>query len=121
MATKTRKKWDGKWRGFMDIPLTAEMKEECRSWDADGDGTEELIGAFVGGGYKLAFTWNEKTQSVIVSATGQESAGDNAGYTLSAHAKSVGQAVHVLAFKHIVICEGNWHREGVYQQDEDFG
>lgn len=121
MARESRKKWDGKWRGVMDIPLTADLKTACMEWDADGDGIGELVGNFVAGGYKISFTWNEKTQSVIVSATGQEGAGDNAGYTLSAHAKNAEIATHVLAFKHIVLCEGNWNLNGKYQDREDFG
>lgn len=122
MSAKTReKKWDGKWRGFMDIPLTAETKEACKVWDGDGETLDGHLGNFMSGGYKFTAVWNEKSQSAVVSLTGTEAAGGNAGYTLTAHAKTVDQAVHVLAFKHVVLAEGNWHREGLYQSEEDFG
>lgn len=122
MATKNRtKKFDGVWRGFMDIPLTSTDKENCLSWDAEGASLEEQLEFWVRGGYKLSISWNEKTQSLILAATGQEKAGSNAGYTLSAHAKDLAKASHVLLYKHMVMAEGDWHREGLYQNDEDFG
>lgn len=121
MAAKTRKKFDGKWRGFMDVPLTSEMKEQCLAWDSDGMSCEEQQEYFARSGYKLTYSWNEKTQSIICSATGNELAGDNAGYTLSAHAKTLAQATFVLYFKHVVVCETDWNKAGVYQHDEDFG
>jgi hypothetical protein len=118
---KRANKWDGKWIGFMDIPLTAELKEQVRSWDADGMTPEEQAEYFVRSGYKLTANWNEKNQAILVSVTGQAGAGKNAGYTLSAHAKTFVQALHVLLFKHVVLSEEDWHKENLYQPDEDFG
>lgn len=121
MASKQREKNNGDWKGFMDVPLTAALKEQCLAWDCDGDDFETQVDAFVRGGYKLSLSWNEKTQSFVVAATGSKDAGKNAGYTMSAHAKTAANAVFVLSFKHRVVCEEDWSVGGHFQKDEDFG
>jgi hypothetical protein len=121
VAKKTRSSGSNGWKGFIDRPLSRDEREQCIHWDAGELSLEELLASLCESGYKISLTYNEKTQSFIFSLTGQDGSGKNAGYTLTSHARTVGQAAHVGAFKHYVLLEEDWNTATYVDMDNDFG
>lgn len=96
------------WKGFVDVKLTGSEKENYAAWDVhDGDLWVLLVDAIVAG-HKLSVTYNKQNDQFVASLTGAATAGNSAGYTLSAFAHVWYEALRVLMFKHVVILGQDW-------------
>lgn len=109
MANKPRKvETGGDWLGFKAINLSTEDKERYAAWDVHDDDLWVLLADVVNSGYKLSLSFNEKNQTYIAAFTCKDNASPNNGFTISAFAQTWYNALRVLLFKHVVICDYNW-------------
>lgn len=107
-----------KWVGFVNCELTAEDKATFKVWDVELDDAWDLLTQRVLEGYRLSFSHNPKNENFVVSLTGGDECGANAGYTLSGFGRDIGTALRVLCFKDTFILEGNWEQAKVAQKDD---
>lgn len=106
MATK--KKYDGTWKGFVDVALTSKEKEDFAAWDVHDEDLWILYQEAIVSGHKFTMSFNKQNETFVAAFTGNEGTADNAGYTLSAFGRSWYDAIRVLLFKHAVLLDGDW-------------
>jgi hypothetical protein len=107
MAKKEFKSSD--WKGFVDVKLTDEHRLQLDVWDIhDGDIFDGLA-TYGEGGYKFSLTYQKQQDSWVATYTGQDTAGKNAGYSVTAYAPTPYDAMRTLLFKVTVILPENWH------------
>jgi hypothetical protein len=105
---------------FVDVKLSQAQREQFRSsvW-----GTDELVSwlaTMAGLGYRIGVSWASEQQAYFVSVTGRSTGGPNDGFCMTSFAGDVPTAVALAAFKHTVVCEGDWHI-GASDTDSSFG
>lgn len=93
---------------FVDVPLTAEAREQFLAWHWDH---EELLCALqrvTDDGYRVGCSWSGETQAYSVSLTCRDETSVNAGLCMTSFAKTLERAVALAVWKHTVYTEGNW-------------
>lgn len=98
------------WKGFVDVKLTEQEKENFTQWDVHDNDLFLLLAEAVVAGHKQSLTWNKQNETYVFSFTGNEGAGKHEGYTLSAFAGDWYIALRVLLYKHHVLLEGDWSK-----------
>lgn len=99
-------KHSGEWLGFVDIELTADQKvfvADRGQW-TPGE-VEHFMTRLLETGYKLSLSPDELHHCVIVTITGKGAECPNAGYSLSARGPDWEGAMHMLMYKHTVLCD----------------
>lgn len=99
----------GNWKGFIECRLTADQLDGLMTWEFVDEDVWQLLISEVMGGYKFTIAYNPQNNSFVASLTGGIATA-NSGYTLSAFAPDYSMAVRALAYKHMVILEGDWGR-----------
>lgn len=107
----------GPWKGFVDVRLTAEQRQQYQGWAAEDDDVLAVLFDEVLNGYKFTLSFNSKNQSFTASLTAVGTGGGNDGYTLSSFGAEPWVAVRVLIYKHRVISEGDWSSVGAGSSD----
>lgn len=93
---------------FVDLELTSEGKEAFKKW---GFGDEDVIAYLEAqgeAGYKIGARYDRSNGTWIASLTCSEEKHKNYGWCLSARGRSWLHAFSVLAYKDVVLLEGNW-------------
>lgn len=104
--TNGLKDHSGAWEGFVDIALTSQQKEHLASLEQDDLPDVWLfLVSVVEEGYKVSLVNDEKHACCIATLTGRGSGCLNAGFSLSARGPDVFDALVVLHFKHVVLCD----------------
>jgi len=97
------------WRGFIDLPLSAEDKGRLRGAELPPDDLLGVIDVLVQQGYKLSVTYDSAHGAVVASVTGVGGVCPNKGYTLSARSSAIPMALTVLWYKcHVLAEDGVW-------------
>ena len=109
MAGKPRKiETEGQWEGFARIDLSDAEKERFAEWDVQDEDVFVLMADLIGSGYKVSLSFNDKNSTYICALTCRNPKSPNAGYTSSAFANTWYQALRVMLYKHLVVCDGDW-------------
>jgi hypothetical protein len=96
------------WKGFVDVPLSREAKEQYAAWDvADGDVWDGLA-VYGEKGYKFSLVWSKNNLTWIATFTGTEGCGVNEGWAVTARARAPYDASRVLLFKVSVLMPDKW-------------
>lgn len=100
----------GNWRGFVDIPLSPEEREEVQGMaDSGVYDVFDLLQGLMEEGYKLSISPHKEGRSAIASLTGRLVECPNYGYTLSAWGPNMHGALVSLLYKHFQLCgAGVW-------------
>lgn len=118
----TNKNDEASWGGFANIELTPDDKQAILGGILDGESTLDIISEMVGTGHKITLSYDADRDTINVSATGKYKYCRNAGLTLTAFGRSLGDTLTVLAYKHDVIAKGDWAKVSKKSyRDEDFG
>jgi len=105
-TTVSREKAD--WTGFANIDLSAEDKAAIRGGVLDGESVLDICADILGSGHKIALSYDREKDTTTVAATGVYRDCVNAGLTLTCFARSLTDAITVLAYKHEVVAKGDW-------------
>lgn len=93
---------------FVKCELTKDEREACKKWTV---GDDELI-AYVekrgSEGYKFGFRLDTERGNWIASVTCAQRAEKNYGWCLSAYGGSWWQALRVVAYKDVMMLDGDW-------------
>jgi hypothetical protein len=108
------------WKGFININLMSDDKARIQRGVLSGDETLEIIRQMLAQGHKISLSHDKQRNSIAAAATGVREDCPNKGYTLTAFARDISDALTVLAFKHRIIAGDVW--TSVSSVDEgDFG
>lgn len=106
----TEKQFGSDWKGFVDIDLTPEDREECSVIaQSEKFNVLQFMEDLAEGGYKFSLAGDVEHNSYIATATGRGRDNENAGYALSGRGPSAMGAMAVLYYKIAVLCAwGSW-------------
>lgn len=97
------------WRGFVDIPLTDDHKDQIRSMEDDPAEMWQIVRWIVEGGYKLSISMDDKHHCATVAMTCRLEGHRNENQTLTGRGPDVTTALNVVWFKHYVLAQdGLW-------------
>lgn len=99
---------NGTWKGFINLSLSAEQKEQYASWDIEDSDVWLGLATYGEKGYKFSLTYNVANSNWVATYTGQEQAGKNSGYAVTGFASDPYNAARVLLFKVSCILPDVW-------------
>lgn len=108
MAKLPNKNGTSEWKGFKDFRLTADQLEGFASFEHYDEDLMDLVQATLANEYKLAFTYNGQSDTYNAAMTCNGEKDPNKGYTMSAFAPTMMDALRLLMYKHWVLLEQNW-------------
>ena len=105
---------------FIQCSLTTEEKKHFTEWHKKQEtALDTLVIEVLQSGHKIGFSFNDNTDSFVVSCTGKPDECINASKCYTSHGKDYGIALWVALYKFHVL----W-RKGVWEDvsdDDDFG
>lgn len=104
-------------KGFVNVNLTSQQKEQFRAWDYDDATAVDLMEGLLRNGYKCSGSWDSKFSAFIVTLTCKEPGDANYGLAMSGRAATLREAEAVTVFKHFAVLEQVW--ETPVESDED--
>jgi hypothetical protein len=106
----TASKYGDDFKGFADIPLSEDHRNEIEPLLAGDLGfLLEFIEQTTEAGYKLSVVYNPGVRSHIATLTGRAGTGENEGYALSGFGPGAVGALAALYMKHAVVAHwGPW-------------
>lgn len=110
----------GNWKGFANIDLRDADKSALQGLAPTSDEILDCINSVIESGHKISVTKHASKPACVVSFTGQETSGNNAGYTLSSFAPDFFKAFMVNFYKHHYMAKGDWSQY-TSSDDQDFG
>lgn len=96
------------WKGFIDVPLSPEAKEQYASWDVADSDVWDGLALYGEKGYKYSLVWSKNNSTWIATYTGAEGCGVNEGWAVTARARAPYDASRVLLFKVSVLLPDKW-------------
>lgn len=102
------KKWDGAWKGFVDVKLSDEQREQYASWDVQDVEVWEGLAIFGEAGNKFSLTYNRQNDTWNAAYTCNMEGSPNAGYTVTGFAPTPYEATRVLLFKMQCVLPDDW-------------
>jgi len=106
------------WKGFYDCKLTDAEKEQFALWDVADSDVWLGLGSYCEQGYKVTCSHNHTNGTFTAAATGTSDNKHNAGYTLSAFAPTMYDAVRLLLFKIDVVLPPKWHERPAMDENK---
>jgi len=102
--TATRREWEV---DFVSVDLKASDKAALGKWDPKGTETTDFLDQLSFAGWKLSFVRDSRNDCIIASATEPKADDGSRQICLSARGPNFPQAMRVLAYKMVVILEGD--------------
>lgn len=109
MSTKESKQGKSGYTGngtaiqWANVYLDRSQKAAAQLWSQDGDAVSSAMDTALASGYKVSFSFNEKTDSYICTIIGHSSGDDNQGWGMSSHSGSWFGALSTALYKHHVL------------------
>lgn len=99
------------WGGFINIKIDDETKGVFERFSTDPEvniwrSVEDALATAL----KLGISWDSENQCFIATYVGAGVVGSNERYCLTARAGSMAEAVALLVFKDVIMCEQDWGR-----------
>lgn len=106
----TQKKTDGDkgYAPFVNCELDTDDKEAIKSNIMKAVAAADVVAKLVENGYRVSFSWDERSDAVSVIITGVSETCPNKGWALSARAPSFLGAVTALWYKHMNKLGEDW-------------
>lgn len=108
------------YKGYCNVAIPAELKEEMRSFIENSDDVEVLLQDAIAQGYKFSFEYDATTKAHKVTMYAAWDDLPQAGKNLTAYAPYWLDALGVVIWKHVVLTKGDWDK-GRDEQAEMFG
>lgn len=96
------------WQGYLNVNLTAEQETEFDVWYVANPELWHLLPDVVLEGYKVSFREDAFNDGYSASMYCENAKVDWAGWTLTAWAADLGEALAFLMYKHYSICNQDW-------------
>lgn len=109
MSTKESKQGKSGYTGngtafqWANVYLDRAQKAAAQLWAENGDAVSSAMDTALASGYKVSFSFNEKTDSYICTIIGHSCGGDNQGWGMSSHSGSWFGALTASLYKHHVL------------------
>ena len=105
---------------FVQCSLDAEEKKHFAKWtEKEKANLDTLVIEVIQTGHKISFSFNDNSDSFIVSVTGKPEGCINASMCYTSHAKDYVTALWVALYKfHVIWSKGVWESVA---DEEDFG
>jgi hypothetical protein len=107
-AKKTIKQTKVEWKGYLRVNLTPEQEKHFDVWFPSQTIQLSDVGILANNGYKFSISWDSFHNGVSVSLYANDAKLSYAGWTLTAWASSVEEAIAMLFYKHYIVCEEDW-------------
>lgn len=88
---------------WANVYLNKAQKAASQLWAENGDAVTSAMETCLSSGYKVSFSFNEKTDSFICTIIGHSSNDDNQGWGMSSHSGSWFGALSAGLYKHHVL------------------
>lgn len=105
---------------FVDLELTSDGKAEFKRWEWTDEDTIAYIERMGTEGYKIGARYDRANGTWIASLTCNDEKLPNYAWCLSARGRSWLHAFAILAYKDVVLLEGDW-TESAKPEDNDAG
>lgn len=105
---------------FVDVKLTAEQREEFKTWERRGGDLVTFLQSMADDGYRVGVSWSGEQQAYTVSITCRDAENPNNGLCMTSFAKTLSTALWLALYKHLEVTGERWV-EGVYGDGEEFG
>lgn len=99
------------WRGFANVPLTADMKKSFEKRMSEGYDFWADLGAVIQDGYKMSIAYNAQNDAWSAALTCTFPQSVNSGLTMTALAPDAATAMALVLYKHGAVCMGVWPTE----------
>lgn len=99
---------DNGWKGFVNVSLTNEQKEQLGAWDIQDGDVWDGVATYCEAGYKVTLSYNSANKNFTATVIGGEGSGKNAGRAVSAFAPTPYQAMRTVLFKVSVLLPDVW-------------
>ncbi len=108
------------WKGFTDIPLTADSLQNFLEWEYSLEELAERVETMMYDGYKFGISYDKQSGTIQCAVTAREPGDPNAGYTFVAVAPDWQAALALATWKHIEVANKDWRagfagQAGVYK------
>jgi hypothetical protein len=112
MATSKKIKRTPKveWKGYLRVNLTPEQDANFDKWFPTQSIQLADVGILANNGYKFSIAWDDFHDGVVASLYASSPKLSWPGWTLTAWAPSVEEALSLLFYKHYIVCEEDWER-----------
>lgn len=110
MAKKLSAPKKVEWKGYLSVYLSAEDEVSFDVWEKDRVFGLADVSILVDNGYKFSVGWDAHHNGFVASLYSADAKLAWTGWTLTAWADDVNDAVRLLMFKHYVLCEQDWER-----------
>lgn len=117
IGTKPTYRGDFKWLGFVNVNLTAELREAYDQWDIHDEDVWNGLAEYVASGYKVTFSYTHEQGRFTCTFIGQMECGANSGYGVSGFAATAYDALRVTLFKVSVALPSVWSERAVLPAD----
>jgi hypothetical protein len=96
------------WQGYLRVNLTKEQEAAFDLWFKEADIQIGNLGNMANAGYKFSCSWDDFHDGVSASFFAASPKLAWSGWSLTAWAQSVEEAVGLLFYKHYVVCDQDW-------------
>lgn len=105
---------------FVDVKLTAEQREEFKTWERRGGDLVTFLQSMADDGYRVGVSWSGEQQAYTVSLTCRQEGNPNNGLCMTSFAKTLSTALWLALYKHLEVTGEQWV-DGSFGSDEEFG
>lgn len=105
---------------FIDIKLTAEQREEFKTWERRGGDLVTFLQSMADDGYRVGVSWSGEQQAYTVSVTCRDPENPNNGLCMTSFAKTLSTALWLALYKHLEVAHERWV-ESAFGDEEEFG
>lgn len=109
------------WTTFVEISLEGHSKDDLMQAFPEVDDVHDAVTDMMVEGYRFSFSHNKQNDAMIVSVTCKNDDSPNVGCTYTSFAGDWFAALRVAVYKHIVVAEGQWVRDGKPVARAEFG
>ena len=118
---KGKKTEKAEFKGFFNLELNQEMKDECRKWISLDENIGIELENALASGYKFTMTQDVRSGGYQATMQCNDPKDVNAGLCMSAFGKHWYQALGVLLFKHVIILGKKWEESKPVVADDEIG
>jgi hypothetical protein len=93
---------------FVNVSLDKLQKEQLKKWDTTGEVTSDTITRLVSDGYKLSISADKAHDCVGAYLTEPANSDGSRKRCLSSRGPDFFGALKALAYKHVIVLEGDW-------------
>jgi len=106
---------------FVNVTLPAECEDDLEDKLGTSSVVYEMMSGMLSSGYRIGFSYDERTEAVICSLTCRDEDSPNSGKTMTSFAGDWYEALRVSLYKHCFFLQGEWVGEKVASARPKFG